>query len=52
MTAWLMSSMSRPRQFIFHDMKKKEFAEGYFNDKIPAAICWCNEMAGDGRRSG
>lgn len=23
MTAWLMSSMSRPRQFIFHNMKKK-----------------------------
>lgn len=33
-------------------MNEKDSAEGCFNDKIPAAICWHNEMAGAGRRSG
>lgn len=34
--------------FFFHE---KNSTEGCFSDKIPAAICWCNEMASAGRRS-
>ncbi len=51
-TAWLKSPVTRLSQFAnFHDIKNYS-AEGYFYDKILAAICWCNEMSGTGRRSG
>lgn len=51
-TGWLMAPMTRLCQFANFDNMKKESAGGCFNDKTPAAICWRNEMAGAGRRSG
>lgn len=51
-TMCLMSAVTKRCEPDNFDNMKKDSAGGYFNGKIPAAICWSNEMAGAGRRSG